>query len=161
MTCTICGERFFLRTESAPHVAGLSHVGESGSGVAGTEPPIAPVSRSSAELFSPISGETKYAERLRRIAIAIEDFQATQRILWSGEGADAKACRLASIEAIYKVRSIAAAETLTAEAVEEGAALLRSYEVSVLAGNPVASTRAAVLADLLLAETARKELQIT
>jgi hypothetical protein len=119
------------------------------------------VVRSSAELFAAPQGESAYQARLRRITIALEDFQATSTILWPGADHVAKANRAAAIEAIYKVRSLAAAETLTAEAVEEGAALLRAYEVSVNAGQGVAMSRAAVLADLLIVEADRKETQLT
>lgn len=106
-----------------PHFAELSAQSE-GAGVP------APA-RSSAELFSKPAGESVWAERLRRIALAVEDFKATSEILWPGSSEKQKACRAAALEAVYKVRSWTAVEAKSAEAVEAGALMLRQCELAV------------------------------
>ena len=115
--------------------------------------------RTSAELFQPVSGESAYAERLRRITVAAEEFQATSRVLWPGETEKAKACRQAAIEAIFQTRSWSAVEGKTVEAVESGAALLRACEAALPreADGVAPMTRAEVLAWIAAVQTEQRE----
>ena len=114
--------------------------------------------RTSADLFQPVSGESAYAERQRRITVACEDFQATSRVLWPGETEKAKACRQAAIEAIFQTRSWSAVESKTAEAVEAGAALLRACESALPreADGVAPNSRAEVLAWIATVQTEQK-----
>jgi hypothetical protein len=86
------------------------------------------VSRSSTELFAAATGESASAERARRVLVAKEEFEATSAIMWPGSSNDAKACRAAAIEAVFKCRSESAVAHKSAEDVEAGAALLRRCE---------------------------------
>ena len=119
-------------------------------------------SASSESIFSPVSGESAYAERQRRITVACEDFQATSRVLWPGETEKAKACRQAAIEAIYQTRSWSAVESKTADAVEAGMALLRACEAALPreADGVAPMTRAEVLAWIAAIQTEQKELAV-
>ena len=124
-------------------------------------PPLdqAGATRSSAELFQPVSGESAYAERQRRITVASEEFQATSRVLWPGETEKAKACRQAAIEAVFQTRSWSAVEGKTAEAVEAGAALLRACEAALPreADGVAPMTRAETIAWISAIQTEQRE----
>ena len=121
-----------------------------------------PTTRTSAELFQPVSGESAYSERQRRITVACEEFQATSRVLWPGETDKAKACRQAAIEAIFQTRSWSAVESKTAEAVEAGAALLRACESALPreADGVAPMSRAEVLAWIAAVQTEQKEVTV-
>ena len=118
--------------------------------------------RTSAELFQPVSGESAYAERARRVTVASEEFQSTLRVLWPGETDRAKACRLAAIEAVFETRSWTAVEAKTADAVESGAALLRACEAALPreVDGVAPTTRAEVLAWVLAIHTEQRERQV-
>jgi hypothetical protein len=145
----------------AVYSAFVRHLGESPEGV-DAEQQRQRLSRSSAELFAAPQGETAYAERLRRIAIAAEDFKATSQILWPGDTDKNKANRIAAIEAIYGVRGWQAVETQTIEAIEDGVKLLRRCEVELPreAGGVAPATRAEVLAWILSVKTQRDEANV-
>lgn len=109
------------------------------------------VARSSTGLFLASSGESAYAERERRVTIAIEDFKATIDLLWPGTTNQAKACHAAAIEAIFGERSWTAVQAKSAETVEAGAQLLRLCEAALPreADGVAPSTRAEVIAWIL------------
>ena len=113
---------------------------------------------SSAGLFEAVSGESAYAERLKRITVACEDFQSTLQVLWPGTTQIAKACHAAAIEAIFHTRSWSAVESKTVEAVETGAALLRACESALPreADGVAPTTRPEVLAWIASIQTAQK-----
>jgi len=139
----------------APHFAKLA-IGQP------TDTPTDATAKTSADLFFLPAGESAMAERLKRITIAAEDFHATLQILWPGTTHAMKACHTAAIEAIYRSRSWAEVETKTAEAVEEGAQLLRACEAALPreAEGVAPSTRAEVLAWILAVKTARDEANV-
>ena len=115
--------------------------------------------RSSSELFAPVSGESAFAERARRIGIALEDFQATLQVLWPGTTQQAKACQQAAIETIFHTRSWSAVEGKTAEAVEEGAITLRACEAALPreADGVAPLTRAEVIGWIMAIQTEQRE----
>ena len=140
----------------APHlgtIAGPVCLPVDGQGIVSSE------AKSSAGLFAPVSGESAYAERQRRITVACEDFQATSRVLWPGETEKAKACRQAAIEAIFQTRSWSAVESKTVEAVESGAALLRACEAALPreADGVAPMTRAETIAWIAAIQTEQQE----
>ena len=147
----------------SPHVAQttISRAAELQVGSVGTGGVVGHV-RSSTELFSAPQGESAFAERLRRVTVACEDFQATLKVLWQGETDKAKACRQAAIEAIFQTRSWSAVESKTAEAVESGAALLRACEAALPreSDGVAPMTRAEVLAWIAAIQTEQKEMAI-
>ena len=115
--------------------------------------------RSSRELFHSASGESAFAERQRRVTVALEDFQSTLQVLWPGSTAHAKACHAAAIEAIFQTRSWSKVESLTAQAVEEGMILLRACEAALPreADGVAPQNRAEVLAWVLAIQSAQRE----
>lgn len=121
------------------------------------------VARSSASLFAAPTGESAHSERLRRVTVALEEFDATLQILWPGTTQQAKACHAAAIEAIFQVRSRSAIESKSAQACEEGAATLRACESALPreADGVAPNTRAEVLAWILAIDSERKAAQIT
>ncbi len=84
--------------------------------------------RSSNGLFVPVSGESSFAERSRRVTIAIEELQAALNAIWPGQGGEEKKMRAIVLETIFKSRSWTAIEGMTAEAVEAGWAIMRHFE---------------------------------
>lgn len=137
----------------APHLGSVSILPRERRDTLPTEGP------SSGGLFTPVSGESAYAERLRRVTVACEEFQSTLQVLWPGSTAQAKACHAAAIEAIYATRSWSAVESKTAEAVEAGAATLRACEAALPreADGVAPSSRAETLAWIAAVQTEQKE----
>lgn len=128
----------------APHFAGP---GERATPVLGDAPP-----RTSGDLFLPVSGESAYGERQRRITIALEEVKASLDLMWPGQTDNMKACRTAAIEALFGTRSMSAVEHLTPEAVEYGVRILKACEQE-LHTETFATRRAEVLAMVLAVKT--------
>lgn len=112
---------------------------------------------SSAALFPAPTGESAFAERARRVTLALDDFKATCEVLWPGRTEAAQACKAAALEAAYGVRSTGAVEHMTAEAVEGGARVLRKCEALYPTEDPPPITRPAVIAFVLATKAQMRE----
>lgn len=136
------------------------HVERQVAGVARTSETAARDSRS---LFAKPNGESPMLERSRRIKEALEDFEATLQILWPGTTAQMKACHAAAIEAAFGERSWSRIQTLTVEAIESGASLLRTCEANVKreADGVAPLTRAEVIAWLFAMRDEQRMAMVT
>lgn len=85
-------------------------------------------SRSSASLFSVPNGESAFAERSRRVQIALEDLRATMTLIWPGQTTEEKRLRIIVLETLFATRSERQLESLAPETVEAGSAVLRRFE---------------------------------
>lgn len=79
-------------------------------------------------LLNARAGDSAWTERATRVQVAVEDLKATSEILWPGQDAQSKMCKLAALEALFDVRSWTAVEQLSAEVIEGGAINLRRME---------------------------------
>lgn len=101
--------------------------------------------RTSAELFAPPQGESSFAERQRRITVAVEELKAGLEVCWPGRTDRMLECRTAAIEALFSTRSMSAVEHLTPDAVEFGVRILKACEAE-LHSEKFPTTRAATIA---------------
>ena len=139
--------------------------------VVAASPATAVSSRSSADLFVAPQGESAFAERARRITIAIEELKAGLEILWPGGTDNAKSCRVAALEALFSTRSMSAVEHKTPDAVEAGVQVLKTMEEEIARGRTwrdvntgdegtievhAPTTRADVIAHVLSVKTERQ-----
>lgn len=110
----------------APHFTADPRVGPGGI----LRPEATP--RDSQRLFNPQSGESKMAERARRITIAVEEIQAALNAIWPGQGADEKRLRVLVMEALFQTRSWTAVETFAPERVESAWKIMQHFEADCL-----------------------------
>lgn len=94
------------------------------------------VSRSSDVLFSAPRGESPFAERARRVTVAVEEIQAAIRAIWPGETAAEKKLRAIVLQTVFKTRSWAAIESMTVESVEEGWRVIQHMEAHMEGVDP-------------------------
>jgi hypothetical protein len=87
--------------------------------------------RSSAELFAPISGESRFAEDARRRTIACEELQATLSILYPTQTAEDKRLKLLITESLFQSRSWTAIEHKDPLALENAVQILHRFEGSI------------------------------
>lgn len=78
--------------------------------------------------FAPLTGESAFTERQRRIKIATENLSETLDLLWPGKSDASKACRLGAVEALFWTRSWTALEQLAPETIERGVEILQRLE---------------------------------
>lgn len=105
-------------------------------------------SRTSADLFMGPQGESAFAERSRRVTIAIEEFTASLNILWPGQAENMKACRLAALETLFETRSWSALERMTPDSIEAAVLTLKACE-DELHSEDFPTNRAATIAFVL------------
>lgn len=86
------------------------------------------VARSSTSLFQPHTGESKFAERARRVTIAIEEIQAALNAIWPGQGGEEKRLRAIVTETLFHSRSWTAIEGMLPETVETGWRIMQHFE---------------------------------
>ena len=85
--------------------------------------------RRSVDLFQAPRGESVFAERTRRVTIAIEEIQAALNTLWpSSNGAEDKRHRHIVMETLFQTRSWTKVETMLPEALESAVATMRLFE---------------------------------
>jgi len=82
---------------------------------------------SSAELIS-VSGDSAYAERVKHVHIAIEEFWETLQTIWAGQDATSKELRRIVVETIFGTRSRTAVESKPLEELQFGVKVLQAYE---------------------------------
>jgi hypothetical protein len=85
--------------------------------------------RTSEDLFAPNSN-TGQAARVARLRIALETVENTLVLIWPGQDAKSKACKLAAIEAVFGVRSWTAVERMLVEELEAGVEVMRGIETA-------------------------------
>lgn len=88
------------------------------------------VIRSSAELFQKPSGESRFAERAKRITIAVEEIQAAMSTIWPGSTNEDKRLKHIVLETIFKSRSWTAIEAMLPETVETGWRIMQNFEAA-------------------------------
>jgi hypothetical protein len=93
------------------------------------------VQRSSAMLFQPVTGESAFSERQRRVTIAIEEIQGALNTLWPGQTADDKRLRYTVMETLFRTRSWTAINAFSAEVVEHGWKILQHFEADAASIN--------------------------
>lgn len=86
--------------------------------------------RSSGELFAKPRRDTAFAERAKRITIAVEEIQAALAALWPGQSAEDKRMRAIVTETIFKSRSWTAIESMLPETVEAGWRIMQTFETA-------------------------------
>jgi hypothetical protein len=111
--------------------------------------------RTSADLFQPPQGESSFAERSRRITVAMEELKASLEVLWPGGTDHAKACRMAAVEALFGTRSLSAVESKAPDVVESALLTLKAVE-SHLHDEDFPTNRAAVIGFVLAIQTERR-----
>ena len=89
------------------------------------------VARSSAELFAAPSGENKFAERARRVTIALEEIHGLLNHIWSGRSEDNKRLRDVVLFTLFKSRSMTYLETLMPETLESALLALRQFAAQI------------------------------
>lgn len=89
--------------------------------------------RSSEHLFDG-RGDSAYAQRVKQVAITIEEFDGTLTKLWPGETGKAKALRNLAVEVLFKTRSWKAVEGKPLETLQAGLAALRLFEEQTASG---------------------------
>lgn len=97
-------------------------------GTVGTDPVSQRPSRSSADLFAPVSGESAFSERTRRVTIAIEEINAALHAIWPGQTAPEKRLRDIVRQTVFNTRSQAKIDTLSAETIEWGWTIVKHFE---------------------------------
>lgn len=91
------------------------------------------VARSSVELFASRAGESAFAERARRVTIAIENIQAALSAIWAGQTADEKRMKAIVLKTLFNTRSWTEIEGLTPEAVEGAWQIVQKFETEAAA----------------------------
>lgn len=90
------------------------------------------IARSSTSLFSPQTGETRFAERQRRVEIAYGEIDKAIDMLWpSANGTDDKRLRAIVKKMLFGVRSDAAILALLPDALESAARVMAHFESAV------------------------------
>lgn len=84
--------------------------------------------RDSRALFHPVTGESSFTERTRRVTIALEEFQATLRVIWPGETHEEKRFRNLTQQTLLDTRSWTKAATLLPELLESAVDALYIFE---------------------------------
>lgn len=84
--------------------------------------------RTSEALFDDRGDAAAYGQRVKKVRIAIEEFDGTLRKLWPGETAKEKALRALAIEKIFETRSWTAVESMPLERLEDGVSTLKLFE---------------------------------
>lgn len=107
-------------TALAPHFAGSS---------GSRDTRAVSVGRSSAELFEPVRGESAFAERERRVAIAIEEIQGALNTIWpSVNGTEDKRLKNIVLESLFKTKSWTKIATFAPEVLESAWKVMQSFE---------------------------------
>lgn len=86
--------------------------------------------RSSAELFAPVSGDSAFTMRARRVTIAAEEIQAALATIWPGQTTEEKRLRHIVLETLFQSRSWTAIETRAPEVVEAGWRIMQHFEAA-------------------------------
>jgi hypothetical protein len=86
-------------------------------------------------LFQPVTGESAFSERQRRVTIAIEEIQGALNTLWPGQTADDKRLRYTVMETLFRTRSWTAINAFSAEVVEHGWKILQHFEADAASIN--------------------------
>lgn len=109
----------------APHFAKMNIGGDTNRAI--------DTQRTSEKLFDG-RGDAEYARRVKRVAVALEEFDATLTVLWPGSDAKSKAIKNLLIETIFDTRSWTAVESKSLEDLDAGLAALRLFEEGVKNG---------------------------
>lgn len=104
--------------------------------------------RTSEALFDG-AGDSAYAQRARRVQVAIEEFEGTLAKLWPGMDAKSKALRALVIEKIFETRSWTAVTSKPLEDLEYGLSWLRLFESRITDGDQSPLTDAPATVGLL------------
>lgn len=92
--------------------------------IGGTQRALEP-GRNSEALFSGPGGESEFAERQKRIAIALEEIKELASAIWPGQSAVEKKARQTVLESIFGTLSWTAVEGKQLQELEDGVAILR------------------------------------